>query len=124
VEDGRCQGTTREGKPCSAKALPDGSFCPWHDAGYAERRRGWSSEGGKARSNASRAKRAIPDGVMTALQLQGFLGCVIKDVVAGKTEAGVGNAVANLARAYAGLFGPATVEERLAALERDDRGTA
>lgn len=119
----RCLGTNRDGSPCSAAPLESG-WCQWHDPALAKERDRWRREGGKARSNRARAAKSLPDGVMTPVELQGLLGVAIKGVQSGEMEAGPANAIANLARAYAGLFGPASFDERLAALEREDGRTA
>ena len=117
MKPGRCQATNKDGKPCAATPRPGTTVCPWHDETLAERRKAWSGKGGRAKSNRVRARKAIPDGVMTPLELRGVLGIVLTDVIAGKLEPGVGNAAANVARAMVSIQETQELEERIAALE-------
>src|SRR5215212_9858060 len=112
----RCQAVTKSGKPCAATVVADG-MCAWHAPSWAERRRQWSAEGGRRRSNASRAKKHLPAGVLTSTELLGVVGLSLKGVLAGRVEVGVANAVANLARAYATVREAVELEQRLADLE-------
>lgn len=73
-------------------------------------RRDISRKGGAARSNAARAKKALPAGVLSTDDLRGLLGLTLKGVIAGKVEPGVGNAAANLARAYVAVTEAGAVE--------------
>ncbi|MDP9365271.1 MAG: hypothetical protein M3Q10_13780 [Chloroflexota bacterium] len=118
VEQGsaRCVGVTRDGSPCNAKPRPGADSCPWHDEALAARRAEWSRRGGIGRSNKRRAAKAMP-AAMTPADLQSLLGVVLRGVVAGKIEPGVGNAAANLGRAIVAVREATTTEERLAALE-------
>ncbi len=113
----RCKGITKGGEPCAAKPRPGTELCPWHSADLAERRREWSRRGGVNSSNKARAKKQIPDGTMSAGELGGLLGLVLKGVIAGKIEPGVGNAAANIARALVSVREASEFEERLTALE-------
>ena len=106
----RCLGTTREGKPCSAKPLPGSDRCPWHDPAWAERRQEWSRRGGHNKSNAARAKKQLPAGVLSNDQLRGVLGVTIAKVLSGAVEPGVGSSVASLARAYVAVTEAGAVE--------------
>jgi hypothetical protein len=49
----------------------------------------------------------------------GFVSLSIKGVLAGRVEPGVGNAIANLARAFVTVAGVAEFEQQLAELRRD-----
>jgi len=104
----RCQAVTRSGNPCSATVVADG-MCAWHAPSWAERRRQWSAEGGRRRSNAARAAKQMP-GLMSNDELLGFVGLSIKGVLAGKIEPGVANAVAALSRAYVTVSEAGAVE--------------
>lgn len=73
---------------------------PWHDPSWEERRRQWSIRGGHGKSNAVRAKKRLPAGVLTLEELRGVVGLTIADVRAGRVEPGVGTSVAALTRAY------------------------
>jgi Family of unknown function (DUF5763) len=105
----RCQAVTKSGKPCSATVVADG-MCAWHAPSWAERRRQWSAEGGRRRSNAARAKKELPAGVMTTDELRGVVGFTIKGVLAGRIEPGIGNSVAALSRAYVAVTEAGAVE--------------
>lgn len=113
----RCRGTTKDGKPCAAKPRPGTARCPWHSDDLADRRREWSRRGGVNSSNKARARKHLPDGTMSAPELGGLLGLVLKGVIAGKIEPGVGNAAANIARAMNDVIKTADIEERLRDLE-------
>ena len=118
--DGRsptCSAVTREGKPCSARPRPGSDRCPWHDEALSERRRQWSAEGGRRRSNAARAKKELPAGVLTNDQLRGVLGLTIAKVLSGAVEPGVGSSVASLARAYVAVTEAGAVETLQAEVE-------
>ncbi len=124
----RCQATNKGGSSCNAQARPDRATCAWHDVDLADQRKAWSGKGGRARSNAARAKKRLPDGLMTPAELRGLLGTVLKAVVAGQLEPGVGNAAANIARAMTTIQEAQEFEERIATLEQraglSDGGTA
>lgn len=113
----RCQAVTRSGKPCSATVVADG-MCAWHVPSWAERRRQWSAEGGRKRSNRARAAKDLPAGVMTNDELRGLVGLTIKGVLAGRVEPGIGRAVFDGARTYVAITEATELEERLTALEQ------
>ena len=115
----RCDAVAKNGEPCSATPAPGLTRCAWHAPGWAERRREWSVRGGKGRSNAARARRSLPD-AMTPAGVQSLLGAVLKGVVGGRIEPGVGNAAANLGRAIVAVREATEHEERLLQLERRD----
>jgi hypothetical protein len=113
----RCQAVAKSGKPCAATVV-DGQYCAWHSPQWAEKRRQWAAEGGRRRSNAARAKKQMPES-MAHDELLGFVSLSIKGVLAGRVEPGVGNAIANLARAFVTVAGVAEFEQQLAELRRD-----
>ena len=117
----RCSGTTKAGAPCQAPALPGARFCISHDPSRVTDLAQWRRKGGQASSHKARAAKALPAAAMTPVELQNFLIVVMRDTVAGTVDKGVANAVANLGRTVAALYGPATWEERLAELERGER---
>lgn len=122
----QCQATNQGGKPCSAQHWRDG-WCRWHHPDLADERRAWSAKGGSSRSNKARAKKALPDAVLSPVELQGVLSQAIRDVLAGTLEPGPANAAAALSRALVAIREATETEERLAALERVagiDRRTA
>ncbi len=119
----RCVATTQGGERCGAKPLAGQTRCPWHtdDPVWVERRREWSVKGGRGKSNASRAKRHLPAGLLTVDELRGTLGLTIKRVIDGELEPSIGNSVAALARAYLAATEAGAVEDlqrRLDELER------
>jgi hypothetical protein len=124
--DSQCKATNAQGKPCSAQARPTG-YCQWHDPALVAERAEWRRQGGAARSNKARAKKALPDTVLTPPELQGVLSKAIRDVLAGQLEPGPANAAAALSRALVTLREATELEERLSVLERAagiDRRTA
>ena len=113
----RCLGQNRDGSACQAKPRPGSDRCPWHTPALAEQRRAWSRKGGQSRSNKARTAKRLPSEVLTMSELQGVLCVVLRDVIAGKTEPGIGNCAAGLGRAIAAVAQVAEIEERLTALE-------
>jgi len=81
----------------------------------------WRRTGGEQRSNKQRARRQLPDAVLTPAELQGFIGLALRGVIAGEIEPGVANAVATLARAAVVVREATELEDRLAALEAAGR---
>jgi hypothetical protein len=114
----RCQATAASGKPCSAAARPGRAYCLWHDPQADAERRELSRKGGQGRSNAARARKALPAEDLTLREVQRVLCRVLKDVTCGRAEPGVATAAATVGRAIAALAQAADFDERLAALER------
>ncbi len=114
---GKCMGINRDGGACSGQARPGRSMCAWHDPQLAAERAGWRQKGGQRRSNKARTAKRLPSEVMTMSELQGVLCVVLRDVIDGKTEPGIGNCAAGLGRAIAAVAQVAEIEDRLAALE-------
>ena len=114
--DSRCRAVNAAGSPCSAQPVRADGYCYWHspalEAARAESRR----RGGRQRSNQARAKRSLPAGVMTPLEVQGVLALALRDVLAGRIEPGVANAAANLGRALVAVREATTLAEELAEL--------
>ena len=117
MEAGRCQATTKEGRPCSAQPRPGRQFCLWHDPEADGVRRENARKGGQSRSNLSRLKRALPTELLTFNDVQGVLGAVLRDLLAGTVDPPVANAAANVARAFAAIAQAGEMEERLRGLE-------
>ncbi len=114
----RCKATTKSGEPCSARPLPGSEWCFVHDPhriiDIAEARK----QGGQAKSNRARAKKAMVDGALSPTELEGLLGIVMKAVLNGHKEPAIGNAIANLARAAVAVRDAVAVDERITELER------
>ena len=68
----RCQATAASGKTCSATPRPGRSYCLWHDPAAAEERRELARRGGAGRSNAARARKALPAEALTLREGQGM----------------------------------------------------
>ena len=107
----RCVATTQTGKPCGARPVPGLGTCPWHTPDWTDRRREWSRKGGANKSNASRARKQLPAGLLTVDELRGTLGLTIKRVIDGELEPSIGNSVAALARAYVAVTEAGAVED-------------
>jgi hypothetical protein len=106
MEAGRCAATTKEGRPCSAQARPGRPYCLWHDP-----------EAEAQRSNLARLKRSLPTEQLGFGDVQGVLGAVLRDLLAGKLDPPVANAAANVARAFAAIAQAGELEARLRELE-------
>jgi len=113
----RCSGTNREGGPCNAEIRPGRKWCRWHDPELEAERAEWRRKGGEARSNRNRARKQLPDAVLTPVELQGLLSKALRDVLMGQLEPGIANAAAGLSRALVTIRESAELEERLSALE-------
>src|SRR4051794_28371415 len=105
----RCSASSKRGKPCGANATADG-LCAWHSPQWAEKRRQWSARGGANSSNSQRAKKHLPDGILTMDEVRGLLGVAMRDVLAGTLEPGPANAAAAIARSYLAASEAAAVE--------------
>ncbi len=114
----RCQATTKEGTPCSAEAV-DSRLCRWHTQSpeWIEKRSEWSAKGGKSRSNAARARAALPDEALSPRQLSCLLSKALHDVLRGELEPNRANAVSALARTLTSICETVEIETRLSALE-------
>ncbi len=115
---GRCSGTNKDGGPCAAPVLPGETRCAWHHPAMRERVAAGRAKGGAGRSNARRARRKLPDDLLTLREVQALLCGVLRDVTAGRVEAGVANAAANVARAVAAIAQAGDIEDRIGQLER------
>lgn len=112
----RCTGRNQAGAPCGAQVWRD-DLCRWHHPGLEVERGEWRRRGGAERSNKARARKQLPDAVLTPAELQGSVGLALRGVLAGRFEPGIGNAVANLARAAVAVREATELEHRLQALE-------
>src|SRR3954463_7677021 len=93
----RCQAITKSGKACSATVVADG-MCAWHAPSWDARRREWSAEGGRRRSNRARAARELPAAALTSDQLLIRLSQVIDKAEKGQIEPGIVNCISGAAR--------------------------
>ncbi len=109
----KCQSIAKSGNPCGATVVADG-MCAWHAPSWADRRRQWSAEGGRKRSNASRAKKQMPE-LMTTDEVAAYLGVVFKQLITHRTEPAIATAAAAVARAMIAVAESAAIEQ----LQRD-----
>ena len=114
---GKCHALTREGRPCSASARPGRQHCLWHDPAADAERRELSRKGGQSRSSLARLKRGMPAEPLTIPDVQGILGAVLRDLLAGDVDPPVANSAAAVARAFAALATAGEMEERIRSLE-------
>jgi hypothetical protein len=105
-----CTGRNKDGSACKARAQRDSTFCLAHDPLRVTDLATWRRQGGKASSNAARARRQLPEGLLTTQELQAVVGLTITEVRAGTIEPGVANSVAALSRAYVAVAEAAAVE--------------
>jgi hypothetical protein len=113
-----CKGTTKAGTPCRAPAM-SGGWCIAHDPSRVVELAEWRRRGGKAKSNASRAKKALPAEPLTAEEIHAYLGLVFRGVIGGKIEPGIGTAAASIARAMVEVAKVADFESQLSEMRRD-----
>lgn len=113
----KCSATNKDGGPCNAAPWRDG-LCRWHHPALAAELAEGRRKGGAQRSNAARAKKGMVAAALTPAELQGYVAVALKGVLGGRLEPGVGNAVANLARAAVAVREATTLEERISELER------
>jgi hypothetical protein len=114
----QCQGTSRNGQPCSAHVYEGDSFCRWHDPGRADERKAWAEKGGRNRSNRARARKQLADQAMSIDDLDALLCLAIKQVSVGRMEPGVGSSMANIAKTITTIRSAGDFEKRLEELER------
>jgi hypothetical protein len=110
----KCQGTTRLGAPCNTTARPDSNWCLWHDPALEEERSEWRREGGRGKSNISRAAKRLPE---TLHDVQLALLRAVQGIEDGTLEPKRAQALASLARAFCTLHEKGEIEHRLAELE-------
>ena len=112
----KCSAIARSGSRCRAAVLPGRPFCFLHDPLAEPARREGARKGGRARSNAARAKKQIPE-ALTPEELAGGLSLLFRRLVAGQTEPRVATAAATIAKALLEVRAATEIEERLQALE-------
>ncbi len=113
----KCSATTKDGRPCSAQAW-QGGLCRWHHPQLQEDRHEWRKRGGERRSNQARAKKHLPDDLMTLRQVQGALCRAMRALEAGEMTPAVANALGGRGRSIAAVAEAGDLEERLSQLEQ------
>ena len=114
---GKCLGTNVDATPCSATPRPGSAWCVWHDPATKAQRAEWAKRGGKARSNKSRAAKALPTELMTSDEIAAWLTIQYRKLITGQIEPGIATASATVAKAIAEIQRGAQIEERIAELE-------
>jgi hypothetical protein len=112
-----CSAIAKSGSRCRRPALAGKQHCLMHDPESAELRLEASRKGGRARSNAARAAKALPP-AMTSDDLLVTLSEAIRKVDRGELEPGPANAISSLARAMNSIRETTEIERRLAELEQ------
>ncbi len=116
--DNQCKGANATGQRCDAKPVRPSGWCYWHDPALEAQRSEGRRRGGAARSNKARAKKQLPDNVLTLQEVQGLLGVAFKGVLAGRLEPNIGTALASIAKSMVAVAGVAEIEEQIAELRR------
>lgn len=117
ADTSRCQGTNREGGPCSATPRTGRQWSIWHDPTLAEQRRRWNSEAGRAKSNASRARKKALSGARHLAAVDAALCVALDRVLEDTIEPSVATAAASLSRAIVATRQAGAFEDRLTELE-------
>jgi hypothetical protein len=112
-----CSAIAKSGSRCRRPALAGKQHCLMHDPESAQLRLEASRKGGRARSNAARAAKALPP-AMTSDDLLVTLSEAIRKVDRGELEPGPANAISSLARAMNSIRETTEIERRLAELEQ------
>jgi hypothetical protein len=104
-----CQATRKDGKPCTGRPSANGlcfAHQPTQPAAWAK--------GGRNRSNAVRAAKAMPIGLQPVAAL---LSVALQEVYAGTLDPRTGSALASLASAICKVYQVSEFEERLRVVE-------
>jgi hypothetical protein len=117
-EPKRCQAINQNGSPCSALHFRDG-WCRWHHPDLKDELREISSRGGKARSNAARAKKSIAGDLRDMRVVKAALMGALAKVSLGQMEPAQGQAMASIARALVAVSGVADFEDQLAEMRSE-----
>lgn len=113
----KCQGKTKEGKPCSATPRPGSQWCAWHSPEFADKRSEWSRKGGENSSHENRAKKALAGGFRDVEIAQATMLQVLAKLYKGEFDPAVATAMATVARAIDALAkttASLSVEDQLA----------
>lgn len=114
-----CRATTRDGAPCRGVPLASG-YCHWHDENTADARREAAARGGRNRRAQAAPLADALDGLdlRTADGLAGALAAGIARLGALPFSVPVANSLALLVNAARATLETATLETRIAALEK------
>ncbi len=116
MDASKCEGTNREGGPCSATPQTGKAWCVWHDPSLVEQRKQWNRDAGRAKSNRARARKHLQE-TRDLREVDALLCASLTSVLAGRITPGVGTAAASIARAIIVVRSAHDLEARLAAIE-------
>lgn len=113
-----CQGTNRDGSPCSAAAVTGRDYCVWHDPERQQDRDSYRRRGGQNRSREARAKKLLTKGLQDLGDVRDVLLMALLKVESGDLDPKVANAMANLAGKIRDLTVGVELEEQIAEQQR------
>ena len=116
-----CQATKRDGSPCTVQVVGDARQCWAHDPALATKRAETRHRGGQNKSRAVRIQRLVPASLKPTIAA---LFTALEEVHAGTLDPKQAQAMAALAGALARLYSVGIIEERVAALESENRRRA
>ena len=95
---GRCEGLTRDGEPCKAKAVPGSRFCAFHDPAKAEAMAAGRKQGGKTSSKARNKPAGLVElpaelPLATVADVTVCVGAVMNGLRRGETDPKTANAL-------------------------------
>jgi hypothetical protein len=111
----QCAAITQKGTRCPNAALPYSDKCFVHDPSTRDRVAQGRINGGKGKSNARRARKAIPSDLRDVADL---LLQAIRDTESGDLETSRASALASLSRAYVAVYEAGLIESKIADIER------
>lgn len=114
----KCQATKRDGSPCTQDAQPGKAHCWGHDPDLAQARKQGNAAGGRHRSNAARARKALPSEPLTTTEVHAWLSMAFRRALVGKMDAPMLNALSTAAKALADLAKVVDFEDQLADMRR------
>lgn len=110
----RCAGTRRDGSPCQAPVLGQGTYCFAHAPDQAEKRAAARQRGGRHSASLVRLRHLVPPKLLTVYEQ---LEAALQEVHDGTLPPSRGVAMAAIARAMVAVFTSGEQEERLRRLE-------
>lgn len=113
--DSKCKGTTTTGEPCGATLYRD-DYCYWHHPALEAERQANRAAGGRARSNAARAKKRLQR--LELDEIDAALCTAMLDVLRGDLEPGLATAAASVARTIHAVRTATEHERRISELEQ------
>jgi len=121
----QCSATTKKGEQCKAYALADSDFCFTHDPAHAGERAQARSKGGRARHGRliGSTGDAEPVRVQSMADVVDLLERTVNDALKMENSLQRARTIATLAGTIVKALQFATLEERVAALEFEIRGT-